>query len=243
MQNNKTTEVWLLELPLENFEPARFIGLGDVAEYCQHHEHVRVRLEGSSQAMQTKLMQLPGERWQVLDGKLVPPNHRVPVRSMPECDWLTADEWFTIELPQAGIARRPTDSFRTALRLERGGKIQAPAAIDGSLAHLKQWAESASEKQLQALNFTVCPNDPARCLIIGNPLPPIDGTYLIESERTLIPAGYCWAPAVDAKTLRHAFDLENSTWLYWESNEVFHFIEEHQLAPLSRASIRSLGDV
>ncbi|MEM8671846.1 MAG: hypothetical protein AAGG48_30290 [Planctomycetota bacterium] len=242
MHNNEQIETWVVRLSADHFEASEFAGLGEHASYASEGNTVWVRVTAPSTLVRQCMMKVPGERWQEREGLLFPPQCRVPTQSLPDCEWMTAEQWFLVEFPRANVALRANSLSQQELRLSRGGSERPPAALEASRDDLKHWAEAAADEQLRRLRWIVSQRNDARCLVLGRWLPPIPGKYMVESERVLYPAGFCWKPTVKASIVRKVFQVPQSAWLYWESNERFHIVEDGLFLPLTRSGLRSKQD-
>lgn len=243
MSNREQIETWYVRLSCDQFVPSRFTDLGETASYAQSEEAVWVKLSGPANVVRPQLMGLPGQRWIENGGKLFCDGQRVPVRPVPECDWITSLEWFHIELPRAAVARRFDDSQRRPLRLVRGGTEQPPWALLTTAGELESWVATAADAFLKPLTWAVDNSDASRCLVVGPALPPVRGQYFTNLERILLPAGYCWQPSVGADVIRHVFAVPDDAWLLWENDQSHTCIDDAAFVPLSRGSVRVQHDV
>lgn len=183
---------------------------------------------------------LPGTRWRVIGNRLVQPGKRVPDLDLPELSWQSVQDVVSFRLPPIQVAARIANDQKLSLQLIRGGMVTACKALLTDVQALACWIQTAPETRIRTLRW-VCTSKPqSRCIILGEKLPPVDGIPFIAQQRILIPAGYCWQPAVSVADVRQVFNLSANQWLLWESDQSHSTIDDDAFATLSRASVREL---
>lgn len=239
MRHHEQNETWLIRLASAEFKAAQFVGLGGMASYASLAGDTWVKLTAPASLVRSQLLALPGERWQEVEGRLYTAASRVPARRTPTCEWVSANAWFQTELPRAGVAGRFGDAYRREICLVRGGVEKQPVAIKTNIDALSDWTASAADQHLSQLRWLTSSREPATCLVMGRPLPLVPGKLFVESERVLYPAGFCWQPNVDPRTVRQVFGVPAGDWLYLESNDNFQVIADDLFTGLTRGSVRS----
>jgi len=135
---------------------------------------------------------------------LTPLHRRIPTETrLPSGPWrpLTA---VTVLAPQP-TALPAVAPAGIALRLVRAGAEEQPAAVILPLGTWAKWAIHAPQVRLARLRFAVCSD--GRTLVLGAPLPPLQGDLLVDREGLLVPCGYCWRPVVEPAVLRRLLKL------------------------------------
>ena len=83
------------------------------------------------------------------------------------------------------------------------------------LTQFDLWAAysiEAPQVRLDRWRFAVAAD--GRVAVHVHPLPPLPGQRWVEQEGIAVPAGWTWAPAVEAELLRQVFGLATATWRY-----------------------------
>lgn len=145
---------------------------------------------------------LSGVCWRLVGGgSLCGFDDLVPTESLPDGlvwhDMIRATE---LQLPVARFSDREpirVNSIAT-LELVRGGQFMPPAGIMVSSESLLAWADDAAEVRMNGLKF-VARGDHA--IVIGQPLPNLNGRFLTRHDQLLVPAGMTWEPSLHAETV------------------------------------------
>lgn len=188
-----------------------------------------------------QLRQLPGVVYRVDQDVLIRQDRRVPERpvgSLNELPWQSLENTTDVTLPVPKVAPPLDADLRRPLQLTRGGAVVHPDGLLANIDALKAWCETAPQSRLQGLRWvTGC--DDQRCLVLGKPLPPIEGIYLVADQRVLVPGGWTWTPRVDSRTVCEILDVPPDHWLLWESCQSHSMIPEQAFAVMTRASVRA----
>ena len=164
------------------------------------------------------------------------PEH--PKGMLRDAQWRSLDQIIEVDLPMPRVAQPIAAEPRRALSLVRGGTMSQPDGLLTSVDDLKSWCETAPQSRLRCLRWVV-ENDDQRCLILGSPLPPIKGTYLIADGHLLVPGGWTWFPKLNSHTVLGIFDVPPNHWLLWESPKSHSLVSDQDLVVMSRASVRT----
>jgi hypothetical protein len=137
-------------------------------------------------------------------GVLTPLGRMIPEEvRLPEGPWRPLSA-VTVLTPQPAALPGAVPAG-VALRLVRTATEEQPAAVILPLEIWADWAIHAPQVRLSPLRFAVCGD--GRTLVLGRPLPPVQGDLLVDREGVLVPCGYCWRPAVEAAVLRRLLNL------------------------------------
>ncbi len=179
---------------------------------------------------------LPGDRFSAnAQAELCRSGHRVAERKLPMLEWTTAAALVTLAFPTAMPGGQIPNDRLPQLSLVRGGVETSPSAGIYPIDALKSWADQASTWRLRRLRYCW---DGNRCLVMGDPLPPIPCQYLICIGQLLIPAGMEWVPRCEPSIVQQRFGVGADTWLLWIANDLWWTIDDELLVPLSRSSVR-----
>ena len=176
------------------------------------------------------------ERFEVMaDRQLVPPDCLVPTARLPAGPWIKIHDWLTLVRPTAGYAGRIEE--QVPLQLVRGEAEIESTGLLTKLAALVEYSATAPAARLERCRFVAASAE--RVFVMGNPLPAIEGQHYYECQRLWIPAGWAWAPAVDAEIVHALLKLEAREHLLWESGQILHRLDEADFVQASRASLRT----
>ncbi len=188
------------------------------------------------------LRRLPGVIFHVHDkGGLVRFGDNVPSvaaheSAEPPPQWLPIEQVCEVVVPVPQIARRDPNATRRPVQLIRGGVAMPCNAMLTQLAHLHEWIEWAPKARIDRLRWT-CRGD--ECLMMGDPLPPIEGRYFVCRDRVIAPAGMTWTPAVPNDVLLTTFGVSQSEWLLWETEDRWSLVPDDTITVMSRGGVRS----
>lgn len=159
----------------------------------------------ADEALRHLLCRLPGgRRFQVAeDDQLIPAGARVPSGRLPATRWQELADWLEVELPRAGLPG--ICSGWVPLTVVRGGPVREPNVLLVSSDSLRCYAESAPEFRLRHCCFAA--DETGRCVVWGDPVPPLRGRAYVERDGVAVPAGFTWSPALDSPVAREALRL------------------------------------
>lgn len=165
----------------------------------------------------------------------------VPRGKMPAHGWQPLREWLAVEAPPI-FAPAGTAVPRAALRLRRGGTPLPTAGLLVSISAWVAYAENAPRIRLQQLRYATSRAE-GRALLFGDVLPPLPGTHFVApGPRILVPAGFTWAPAIDAAALRSVAQARPGDFVWWREEEGLALLDEALFVPAARAGIRQLRE-
>ena len=249
--NATASETWVVRIPMDELSPTTITVVGDWGDVAFDEQFVWFRLHGPIANLQTVMAAMPGSRWNLRDGRLFRLHCRVPDGRLPQLDWRPVDQWVQVELPSINVAAKFPQASRRPLRLIRGGYETPSTAMLTSIANLARWAEGAPDERLRSLRWVVRKQSPTvsravvhadpeavECLILGSPLPPLEGRFFVTRDRILVPAGHQWLPEASTADVRQVFGLNATDWLIWESTDQYSVIDNALLATVTRGSIR-----
>lgn len=199
-----------------------------------------IGLESVDAKLAAQIDKIPGQRYaEEGNGWLVRPGESVASARLEQgLDWKRLDDVLSIELPAARIAGRLTTIEKREVRLMRGGEPTQPAGAIIALETLAEWVDRSSELRLRRLRWAVRGR---HALVLGEPLPPVDASYLVAIDRVLIPAGTCWTPNLSPDQLRRVFSVGQGQWLVWWNDSDWSVLDDDVFAALRRAAVRSLN--
>lgn len=181
--------------------------------------------------------QIPGQRYQSVDqDRLVKLGDRVASAVLPaDLSWQPLDRALQWTLPTARLAGRLPSGPKRVLSLVRGGAQSDALGVIVDRDVLVQWADTASEVRLRRLQFSVAGR---RAIVLGTPLPAVDGVFLVNKDRILVPAGWTWTPTISSGAVRDVFAVRPDEYLVWQPDQRHWLISEDAFSPLIRGTIR-----
>lgn len=161
-------------------------------------------------------------------------DEKTPTGVLPAGEWIPISELVELELPVAGVSlgRIP----RVPATLVRSSEPVEPQCLLVPADVAVTWAASASQVRLDRLTFAV--SDDGRVLFRGSPLPSMPGVLLSERELVLVPAGWTWSPAINAKSLRTSLEASAEELVLLNKDGEFEKIPESEFVAASRSAIR-----
>ena len=168
--------------------------------------------------------------------RLIPLGAELPVATLPELDWRPLAELLPVSPP----IPRPVAASPPAAAVTLVPSLQ-PLEPDGlltTIAALAELLETAIATPYEAVRFAA---DGETAIVVGSPLPPVEGTRLVIVDGLAIPAGFRLHPPVAAASLRELTAADESDLLLWQSDGVDR-ITADSLVPLTRANLRATRD-
>lgn len=192
------------------------------AEVCVQETDIWCRGDQLDEITERQLRCVPGAfRYDVVVGEqLTPHGNLVPTGRLPEASWSPLADWLSVELPQFATTVRPqlADIIPVQLTLVRSTAIRDASFLLTTLPRWQAYGETAPAIRLSQWSFAI--SGDGRCIIRGTPLPPIAGTQLVEDAGLLVPAGWQWQPAVDAKTIRALLGLQEGDMTIFDTAQI-----------------------
>lgn len=168
------------------------------------------------------------------DATLTPLGRRIPTGSLPDGQWTDFAALAQLQPQPAAMPAKPGPPV--PLRWVRSAPLQEPTALVLPMPQWLDYAVAAPQVRLAALRFAVCSD--GRTLVLGQPLPPLRGTYFVQLAGLLIPAGYHWLPAIDPQILRRAMQLQTHVLALFDPTGHYEVIATESLVPASRSAAR-----
>lgn len=227
---------WAVRLKVESIQAALPLRLDRSVEYCQHNGHFFLRGQGDREKIEALVRQIPDAiRYRVMDDEqIVRVGCLIPEGTLPKGPWERLSALFEL---QPGIAALPGKIMRpVSIRIVRIDIEQAAGAL---LTTADQWAKCASDApqaRLNVLRFAAAKD--GRLLVVGQPLPPIHGDYLMEQEGLLVPCGYGWEPSLEARIIRGVLGLAAGDMALLLADGNFEVIRADSLVRASRSAAR-----
>ncbi|WP_143543807.1 hypothetical protein [Rhodopirellula sp. MGV] len=149
--------------------------------------------------------------------------------------WDLVDRLMRFEVPVASIAGSGRFVEPTELKLVRCDRERSCQAMIVEKSDLLRWVTNASELRLKRLRW--CVNQTGQALVIGEPLPAINGRWLYQDGNVLIQAGFRFEPNLGGTDVLALFKRDG--WLICQQDQPWALIDDDQLAAISRGSVRA----
>lgn len=199
-------------------------------------EHLWVRIESSTdEPLDGDLLSLPAVCFAVLeDGQLIERGLRVPLGHLPAADWVSIAEWMTIRIEAPALAAQAPPPVR--LQMEPSPDPQTTGVLVTSCEKWEQYVQTAPQIRLNPLSFAQ--NSDRQVVIRGTPLPPISGTYFVESDGVAVAAGWRWTPPVAANVVARLLQVAGEDLALLYADGTWERIGGEQFVPASRVAVR-----
>jgi hypothetical protein len=102
--------------------------------------------------------------------------------------------------------------------------IWATYAATAPLVRLRQWTFAADARGM--------------AVIRGTPIPPIQGTPLVDHAGILLPAGWHWAPPIDAEVVRQSLQLASGDIALFDVDGSWQRIAPLDFVHATRSAVR-----
>jgi hypothetical protein len=187
----------------------------------------------NNSSLQTALSSLPAETTYITDadGRLFPAGKRTPVRLLPVLNWQPLREFIPLEMPVSAMPGKIEQQIN--VQLARSTSEKELCALQVSLADWQNYAATAPEVRLNQLRFAVSENN--EVLVIGTPLPLLQGTYYWRHKNCLLPAGFDFDPPYVAALLP-----ETMGFTVFDTHGAYQTIPDTAFLNAGRALIRSI---
>ena len=171
------------------------------------------------------------KRWTLDEkGQLIPIGKSLPELELPPLNWLPLHT--LLPAIPASVSENETFFGNLFFFLQADTQIREPTAIRLPFSTFAKWAETASSIRLARLTFAVSENH--EVLVLGTPLPPLNGQSLYSDGQLLIPCGFALPPFFLADEIPVSRDQR----LLVESDHSVHVIGSELFVQASRAAIR-----
>jgi hypothetical protein len=167
-------------------------------------------------------------------GLLFPLGQKTPERNLPLLNWVPIADYIPVEMPLAALPA-PLEQQYT-LKLVPSAVYRPGAALKLSWAVWQQYAETAPAIRLEALQFALA--DKGEVLVLGTPLPPLQGEELWRSDDVLLPSAYDVEWPIVVHLLQQKENAQGTFLLLFDQNGNWQKIAKDCLVKASRSGIR-----
>ncbi len=227
---------WAIQLRSADPNPLAILWRVAGIEALSQADHIWLRGTSTDDTTTRLLQCLPCvARYEILtDGALRQLGHRVPLGYLPEGQWRSLDQFLNVTLPVACLAAR--QHARVPVKLVRSNKVCEPNVLVTDLKSWVDYARTAPQVRLRNCQFAVAAD--GRVLVYGTPLPPLAGVRAVAQAGLVVPCGWTWSPAIDAKLMAQAWGVEEGDlWLLWPGMPVEE-IRSDQLVAATRSAVQ-----
>jgi len=192
---------------LKNKYKDRLGGIRNVPGWRAAADEGEIWLRGpvNNGQFQSVLSSLPAEAsyWVDNDGRLFPVGKQTPVRILKELAWQNLRDFLPLEMP---VSAMPGEAgMKVQLKLKRSSFEREGYALKTTFRDWKTYVETAPAIRLQRLRFAV--SEKKEVLVIGSPLPALNGQFYWRNMNLLLPAGFDLDPQVLANLMPTGGDL------------------------------------
>jgi MoxR-vWA-beta-propeller ternary system domain bpX2 len=183
-----------------------------------------------------EIRQLPLVETYILDENelLYPLGGVTPIGKLKSLKWMTLTDFIPIELP---VSVMPAEVSETVtIEVVASQKEQKATALSTTASAWLAYVSTAPEARLKRLKFAV--SDANNVLVVGEPLPPIEGqTYWLHNN-IFMPSGYDFELPIVSELIYQKENLQNHAFLCFNTEGVPHRIEELDFVLATRSAVR-----
>ncbi|WP_022821707.1 hypothetical protein [Hymenobacter norwichensis] len=183
-----------------------------------------------------EIRSLPAKEVYSLDAqdRLFPRGQRTPTGRLPVLAWQPIHLFVPLELPTAALPAQGVASYRVRLV---GSSVAAPgAALRTSLSQWQAYAETAPESRLRGLRFAVSAEQGV--VLLGAPLPPIQGQEYWQEQGVLLPAGFAFEAPLLVPLVAQQLNPASDALLVFAADGSWECIPLAQVVPATRSAVR-----
>jgi hypothetical protein len=168
------------------------------------------------------------------DRTITPIGRRIPEGILPVGKWNPLSSIAQFQPQPTAMPARLENSV--PIRLVRSKHQEEPGAIVATAAAWKTYADFAPRIRLDRLRFAICSD--GRALILGFPLPPLQGSFYTNRSGLLLPVGFGWEPEIEPQLLRRAMNLNSDDLAILDLNGGYELIPAETAIRASRSAVR-----
>jgi hypothetical protein len=168
------------------------------------------------------------------DNRITRVDHRIPQGTLPIVMWSAFSSIAELHPQPAAL---PADLKLTVpVRLIRSSYQEQPSAMLVPIQAWSAYASTAPMIRLAPLRFAVRAD--GNVLILGSPLPPLAGVYLIDRAGLLLPCGYIWEPNLEPEIVRRSMNLAAKDLALFNLDGSYEWIPAESAVAASRGGAR-----
>jgi len=161
-------------------------------------------------------------------------NGLTPVRTLVSDKWLVIQQFIPVEAPASAFPG--TTDKKHLIQIVPSEKERPSAALLTTWAHWKKYVETAPQIRLDQLQFAV--SNQAEVLVVGQPLPPIQGKAYWQQDLLLLPNGYDFDLSNMATFISAALSKAQDGYLLFQEEGTFQKIPLQGFVAARRSAVR-----
>jgi hypothetical protein len=227
---------WAASLPVDRSGEALRLWRRPGVEVCAADGRLWLRGERRDEELMRQLRSmLGGERFDSDGAGLVTPAEcSLPTDRLPSGPWASLASYFRLVPPRRDFAARAADGV--AIQLVPSGAALPCQLLKTPLTTWTAYAEQAPAVRLARWSFAV--SDAFHALVRGAPLPSLPGVAFVERGGIAVPAGWTWAPPLDAAVLRRALALRDGDLALFAANGTHEILAADCFVQATRSAVR-----
>lgn len=167
--------------------------------------------------------------------RLRPWNRLLAVGELPEIAFAPISNMVQPVLPRAGWPA--ADIERVPLSLTRSSRMLPASVLITSRDVWKCYGVSAPAIRLRKWTFAVSADE--RVIIRGEPIPPLPGQQLCETDGVAIPAGWECSPALEGATLSSVLEADSGGLVLLSTDGTMETVPQSAFVDATRSAVRS----
>jgi hypothetical protein len=234
-RNNMKTSLWLFSKnDLNSLYQVRTLkGL----EIASENDFFWVRSSNNEITIESKIKQLPSLNSYRLDGQ----NFYFAIKGLTplgklndDLKWELLKDFMKVTSPVSAMPAVLEQKLE--IRLVASEKEQIGVGLIIEFEDFINYVENAPEIRLKNLNFAV--SQEKQVILIGNPLPPIQGREYWKKNQILLPSGFDFSPSILATLIEQKLNPRQEYWLIFFTDGSWQNISKNHFKQLSRSAAR-----
>jgi MoxR-vWA-beta-propeller ternary system domain bpX2 len=205
-------------------------------EVASDAAQIWLRLSQQKDVLDAPIRQLPLLATFILgdNEQLYPVGGLTPVSQLKPMNWMSLTDFLPVELPVSVMPAVVSDAV--SVRVVPSENEQNAVALGTDRATWLAYISTAAEARLKRLRFAV--SDDNMVLIVGEPLPPIEGETYWLRHNIFMPVGFDFEFPIVSELLFQKEKLDNQDFLLFNTEGAFYRIEALDFVLATRSAVR-----
>jgi len=168
--------------------------------------------------------------------RLFPYGKQTPVGLLPNLDWQALSDFLPITMPISAMPAAMAHQLH--IRLLSSQHIHPACALQTSFKNWKTYVESAPLIRLAQLKFAI--SKEKTVLIIGEPLPTLQGISFWRNGNMLIPSGFDFEYGIFGRLINQKLSLSVDSLILFSADGMATTIPNSSFQTVSRAMVKQI---
>lgn len=201
-----------------------------------HEDNIWVKILSKLPILENQYLKIPFEEKFLLgeNDSLFPLGKVTPTRKLANLNWQPIADFFEIELPVSAEQGKTDDVY--FVELTQSNQAREGSALLTSFENWKFFVETQASIRFENLRFSLSQHQ--EVLIVGNPLPSIQGKEYWFCENMLLPAGYDFKFPLLAKQIATKLNKDKENQLVFFEDGTWVKIAFVDFVKTTRSAVR-----